>query len=62
MMKISCAQCIIMMTDTNRDGKIEIGELLQHEADAVSFGAVLQWIVGDLDLLAAQNKSELRRR
>ena len=53
----SCAQCIIMMTDTNRDGKIEIGELLQHEADAVSFGAVLQWIVGDLDLLAAQNKS-----
>jgi Ca2+-binding EF-hand superfamily protein len=46
----ACKPCIMMALDSNRDGFIDRGELMRHENDSLSFGSVLQWLVGDNDL------------
>eukprot|EP00937_MAST-01D_sp_MAST-1D-sp2_P000615 g615.t1 len=48
----TCHTCMMMMVDRNRDGQIEIRELLRYEAHGISFGSVLDWMCGDVGLVA----------
>lgn len=56
----ACKPCIMMALDTNRDRFIDLDELLKHEYDAASFGSVLHWLVGDMELMAGSAETAMR--
>ena len=57
----ACKPCIMMALDANRDGVLDLDELLHHEDDAASFGSVLHWLVGDAELMFSSGDADVVR-